>query len=152
MKYVMYKEYRVYENGLVFSVKKGKRFLKPYNVGKGYLSVKIENKNVYVHKIVAECFLGQRPNDFTVNHKDGNKANNHFSNLEYISKEDNYKHALNNNLKRNVFKTFTPEELSDMAEFYCNTNHSMKEICSWFGFDRGVLNRVLNGKHKYIYG
>jgi hypothetical protein len=147
MRYIKYGKYRIYENGLIYSEKTRKCFLRPYDVGKGYQSVKLDGKNVYVHKLVAKCFIGERPNETTINHKDGNKQNNHYSNLEYISNEENYKHALKNGLKRNIFNVFTPEQLSDMAEFYCNTNYSMREICSWIGFEKGVLIRLLNGKY-----
>lgn len=46
-----------------------------------------------VHKIVAAAFLGERPEDKVVNHKDGNKLNNHYMNLEYITVRDNIIHA-----------------------------------------------------------
>jgi HNH endonuclease len=54
---------------------------------------KIGYKTVYVHKAMAEIYLGQRPDGMTVNHRDGNKANNSVSNLEYISAADNTTHA-----------------------------------------------------------
>jgi hypothetical protein len=46
-----------------------------------------------VHGLVAEAFLGPRMGR-VVNHKDGNKANNILSNLEYVSPRENMNHAL----------------------------------------------------------
>ena len=47
----------------------------------GYLRVKLNNKNVSIHSLVAKFILGERPKDYVINHKDGNKLNNKESNL-----------------------------------------------------------------------
>jgi len=144
--------YTVCSDGRIKSNGERKVFLKPYDVGRGYDSVKINGKNFYVHKVIAHCFLGVRPNDFTINHKDGNKKNNHFSNLEYISSSDNYKHALDNNLKKNLGFYLTEDEASDLIEFYCNTKTSMKEIANFYGFScKGVISRLIKGKYNYDF-
>lgn len=55
-------------------------------------------KNFPLAAIVAEAFLGPRPLMKVINHKDGNKSNNHIENLEYVSPRYNYLHAKKNNL------------------------------------------------------
>lgn len=55
-------------------------------------------KNVLVHILVAETFIGPRPDGMVVNHKDGNKANPFLENLEYVTPSQNHKHALQNKL------------------------------------------------------
>jgi len=52
-----------------------------------------ERKRVFVHRLVAEAFLGPFKRGEEVNHIDGNKRNNNVNNLEWISKSDNIKHA-----------------------------------------------------------
>lgn len=52
-------------------------------------------KCVHIHRLVAEYFV---PNDapetkIYVNHKDGNKQNNHYSNLEWVTPLENNMHA-----------------------------------------------------------
>lgn len=42
-----------------------------------------------VHKLVAECFIGPRPNGFVIDHIDRNKLNNSVSNLRYVSVSTN---------------------------------------------------------------
>lgn len=49
--------------------------------------------NIKVHKIIAECFIWDRPDWFEINHKDWNKQNNIPSNLEYVTRSENIKHA-----------------------------------------------------------
>jgi hypothetical protein len=63
----------------------------------GYMSVAptINGRNVtkYVHELVAEAFLGPRPNGMSVNHIDGDKTNNRIENLEYVTHAENMAHA-----------------------------------------------------------
>ena len=52
----------------------------------------------FVHRLVATCFL-ENPNNYpVVNHKDGNKQNNHYTNLEWCTVKYNNQHAKDNNL------------------------------------------------------
>lgn len=70
---------------------------------RGYKNVILFNgiykKTKQVHRLVAQSFI---PNPFNlpeVNHINGNKADNCVTNLEWISKSDNIKHAWKNGLK-----------------------------------------------------
>lgn len=46
-----------------------------------------------VHKLVTAAFIGERPPEMQVNHKDAVKTNNRLSNLEYCTCEENIHHA-----------------------------------------------------------
>lgn len=65
--------------------------------GAGYmyvtLSKKGKTKRCAVHCLVAYAFLGERPQGYEINHKDGIKKNCSLDNLEYCTKSDNAKHA-----------------------------------------------------------
>jgi len=58
------------------------------------LSVNGKHTHKAIHTAVAEAFLGGRPHNAWINHKDGNKANNCVQNLEYMSPAGNSQHAL----------------------------------------------------------
>lgn len=63
-----------------------------------------EHKHRLVHSLVLESFIGDRPKGLVINHKDGNKFNNHLSNLEYVTNRENFIHALNTGLRPRLLK------------------------------------------------
>lgn len=74
------------------------RIVKPVVNNCGYVIYQLrDGKRVEqwcAHKIVLLAFHGQPPLEKTQgNHKDGNKSNNHFSNLEYVTPSENQTHA-----------------------------------------------------------
>lgn len=63
------------------------RILSPYTSGFGYLTVSLSRENERtrrtVHSLVAEAFIGPRPQGLQVRHLDGTKENNCKENLKY---------------------------------------------------------------------
>ena len=78
------------------------RILMPMDSGKGYKYVSLHcdgrRKNKHIHRLVAEHFLVNTFSKDQVNHKDGNKANNHVDNLEWVTLKENMIHASENGL------------------------------------------------------
>lgn len=66
----------------------------------GYRVVTILGKQYQVHRLVCMLFNDQPTNmdSLFVNHKDGNKENNHYSNLEWCTQKENANHASINGL------------------------------------------------------
>jgi hypothetical protein len=92
-----YNSYMIYEDGRVWS-KKTRRFIKQFVNRGGYLILNLSRpkekpRSVRVHRLVAEHFLPPVEGLTDVNHIDGNKQNNHISNLEWSNKSLNGKHA-----------------------------------------------------------
>lgn len=78
--------------------------------GKGYKTVILTNesksKHYYVHRLVAECYIGEIDGK-EINHKDKNKSNNVVSNLEICTKKYNLAYSYDDiygTLLRKVFR------------------------------------------------
>lgn len=89
--------YEISNFGRFARLKNGERFFRKLNHRTPYLSVSLTKrpqdqvqKSLYIHQAVALHFLGPRPSGYVVRHLDGNRYNNHVSNLCYGTQEQNY--------------------------------------------------------------
>lgn len=89
-------DYLISDHGNIFSNKRD-RLLTKVVTRYGYERVGLfhnkKAKNYLVHCLVAEAFLGPKPDGMMVNHKDSNRVNNNLSNLEYVTARENMCHS-----------------------------------------------------------
>lgn len=111
--------YLVSNTGLIYS-KRRDRLLKASINSKGYFQVGLTNsdgwKSRQIHRLVAIAFVPGQFDGAVVNHIDGNKQNNHASNLEWITNADNVRHAfalgLNPTRKRKIVAIYDNGKLT----------------------------------------
>lgn len=89
--------YSILEDGTIIG--KMGRPIKPRINGTGYLIITLliggRRKHVLVHRLVASKYCECKNKDANdVNHKDGNKLNNHKDNLEWLTRRQNANHRL----------------------------------------------------------
>lgn len=110
--------YQVSNTGRVKSLKrvtqfKGKdytrteqeKILTPAKHQKGYLKAQLRKndklKAFFIHRLVAQAFIPNPENKATVNHKNGIKTDNNVNNLEWLSNQENMKHAYDTGIRNN---------------------------------------------------
>jgi hypothetical protein len=97
-----YENYAVDEQGNVFSLpkktRKGIRILKSNISKNGYPMLDLckngSIKRFLVHRLIAKTLLPNPNNKEQVNHKNGNKLDNRLENLEWNTRSENQKHAI----------------------------------------------------------
>ena len=126
--------------------------LKPGEYSNGYKFVCLRKdgftKNKMIHRLVAQAFI-PNPNGYKcVNHKDGDKANNKLSNLEWITHSENQKHASRIGLKKTKL---SKEKLKYIKEQLAK-GRSQQSISEELGTSQVLISQALLGKLYYLKG
>lgn len=130
-------EYMISNYGRVLSLNNN-ILLKGSNNKNGYIKYKLKGKWVYAHRLVAIHFLPNPDNLPIVNHKNENKTNNYFKNLEWCTVKYNSEYN-DLNIKR-AMKIGKNIEC-DGKEYY-----SIKECAKEYNVNRKTMNSWLSGK------
>ena len=56
-----------------------------------FVCIKNKVHRVPIHRIVAECWLGDKPEGMEIDHIDRNSQNNHYTNLRYVTHSEDLK-------------------------------------------------------------
>lgn len=138
-------------NGVIRSYLKKGRILKPIKLGNYQgvqLSVNGNKKNTYIHRLVAKHFIPNEHDLETVNHIDGNKNNNHVSNLEWLSQKDNNAHARKTGLSNfdadnNPMAKFNWEKVNSLRKDYASGKYKQSELATRYGISRMQTSRIV---------
>ena len=118
--------------------------------GRGYLSVKINGKAYYVHRLVLEAFVGPCPEGFECDHLDRNRRNNTLTNLRYCSRTDNNRNRRDNDRVDARGGTHSYENRKRYyREYYSTHRQYFKE---WGAKRRKTHKQVLfsDGKQRWL--
>jgi hypothetical protein len=107
-----------------------------------------KRKTFTVHRLVAAAFLDNCDGVSFVNHKDFDRANNHISNLEYVTPCGNIHHAID--AGRMPFKKKRPGKLQ--WDQVCQIRELRTQgwlivkIAARFGMDQSTVSNIVNNK------
>ena len=121
----------------------------------GYIFVTLHGAQKPLHRVIASVFL---PNmDETkneINHKDGNKQNNFIDNLEWVSRSENQKHAVDSGLQPKGLSTykgkFTPEQRQQIKQSWDDGRRNYKQLAAYYNVSTTCIRDIVNDKYKYI--
>lgn len=104
-------------------------------------------KRVRVHRIVGFLFV-HNPNPLeydVINHIDGNKTNNHYTNLEWTTVAKNNKHAVLTGL-RGPTKLSNDQVRSIRSEYINNADITLNDLADKYSVERELIKSVISYK------
>lgn len=122
------------------------------NHPQGYLTVgyKFDSPPLLVHREVAKHFIVNTENKAFVNHKDGNKRNNHIDNLEWATRQENEDHAYGTGLKNSTGSNNTMAKLNEekvkAIRILNRGGATIKYLADIYGVHRVTIGRILRNK------
>lgn len=126
-------KYEVSDEGRIRSIRRNgylNRVLMPGTNGYLYVSLGRKVRWRSVHSIVAEAFLGPRPNGMETCHNNGNPTDNRLENLRYDTLSANRRDTVTHGNNVNVNKTHCPSgHPYDKANTYIKPSHPTWRFC-----------------------
>ncbi len=130
--------------------------LRPAKDQKGYLRVGImingKLSTRKVHRLVATAFVPNPENKPQVNHKDGDKLNNHYTNLEWTTNKENANHAIKKGLfcfsagwNKGISNTkLSEKEVIEIREHRDKNNYTFKKLAEMYNISESNISRIIN--------
>jgi hypothetical protein len=160
-------KYMISDYGAIKNTNTHKQFMGRLHKESGYLRAYLRingtAKDFSVHRLVGLHFIkNENPNVFNqINHIDGNKTNNHYTNLEWINNSGNQKHAYSIGLKKpyciNKGKFGKMNHLSkpiiqcDLNGVFIKEWECLMQIKRQNGYDPSFISNCCKGKYKKAY-
>lgn len=151
-------KYVVTKKGTVYNTETGKP-LKLKIDKKGYYKVTISHKNIKkdkrVHVLVAQGFVkNPDPEKYTiVNHKDGDKLNPCYKNLEWTDHSGNMKHAVEHGLinfargEKSGRAILTDKQVHEICKIMENGSMTQREISQMYDVNEQVIHEIKLGNN-----
>jgi hypothetical protein len=150
--------YKISNYGNVMSIKRDREKILKNRVnafGYHHVSLRKDGKayEKLVHRLVAENFSDAEHKE-TVNHKDGNKINNHISNLEWATKKEQMVHAYKHHLKAPVSgitngnHVLSVEEVKEIRSIYKphSKEYGMRALAKKYKVSESTIDKLVRNK------
>jgi len=140
---VDYQDYEINKQGVVRKIlKDNKRLVIKQFLSKGYMSVRLNKRNVRLHRLIAHKYcVHDNPEDNIVNHRNSNKLDNRVENLEWVTIKENTLQAIGKEIKS--IDIITGEE-----KYYRSISQAAEEL----NVLRDTIGRVCRGIRHSAYG
>lgn len=159
--------YEVNENGTVFRNVKSKKQnlikLDFHHSKAGYyvtfVKLKGRSTRVMIHKVVAECWLGPKPEGLEIDHIDRNSHNNDYRNLRYVTHSEQMRNRelsqriidqATRNVQAYVKTIMVPCAVN--GQWFESTSAAARYISEQVGVDAEKVRYRLKNRRSSIYG
>ncbi|WJJ56810.1 HNH homing endonuclease [Staphylococcus phage vB_SAP01] len=138
-------KYYVSSNGIVKSNIRGKEHtLTNFTNKKGYLMVRVAKRNIRVHRLIYEYFIGNIPKGYHIHHIDGNKQNNCIDNLECVSpSEHTTHHNKTDDFRYKRGKAPTQKEIKEIKQKYKPYKYTMPMLAKEYNLSIDSIKYIL---------
>lgn len=148
MKEIGFDDYCVTDDGAIYSLK-SKKFLNLQYNDNGYIVVTLrkdgKTKTLRVHRLVAMMYLKDTFFEGAhVNHIDGDKTNNKVQNLEWVTRQENMRHAYDNDLVISKPKALSDDDLHLICQAL-ESGSRVVDVAKMFSVDREIIDRLYRG-------
>lgn len=150
--------YLIDEYGNIRNSKSGRVMKHALNT-KGYhfimLSLNGRKKTFLVSRLVYQAFIGELIACLDVNHIDGNKNNNHVSNLELITRKENIRKAvLTNNIKSGFSSPLSKQvlQIDKHSGIVIMEHGSVSSAARFVGKAPSLISLAACGHRRSAYG
>lgn len=150
-----FEEYACTRDGEIIKVSTGK-IISQFLCGvPPYYSVNFtingKSRQQRVHRVVAMTWLENDDpvNKIQVNHKDGDKFNNHVSNLEWVTPAQNQQHAVNTGLKSKGQELYNSSLLDEQVHEICKLfleGWTTKDVADKYDVPRKTMLALRSGE------
>jgi hypothetical protein len=138
-------------NGAKQTVKE--RIIKTYFDSNGYERAVLQHgkktKQFAVHRLVAMAFIENKEGKPFVNHIDGNKTNNTLSNLEWVTKSENERHAFMIGLKCLKGENHNQSKLTEAQVREIRSKkgvNTYEALAKEYGVTKSAISSILNNR------
>lgn len=148
--------YEISNHGRVVVIKNDGRYFRKLNYATPYPCISVRDidgsgqKSLYVHKLVAKLFIGERPSGLVIRHLDGNRLNNHVSNLAYGTPRENYDDTVKHKVHagaNNSRALLTERSVKAIKILNKDFNLDKYDLAKAFDVSQATIHAILTGRN-----